>query len=430
MLFVLEALTQENHRFWGEYVRAMKVCAKKTSHASEIEAAIKGFENALELADNPNTSVYVVYSTFDMSTARANDINKTINIQMCMTVTTSAKDRSCPAVTHMGIFRSPLLPINDDSDVPPAFASIFKTREAYHQFYRDKPAKGIALVLHSFAARAMTMMCQGRPLMWMITAPLPHMGSLLGDVGKIVAIDESEKKPVSSHSSMGMPMSSNPIGTRTLPSRVGATSSSSRLGAPMSSSSAGMPMLAGRRDRSTPPSPKGTPSSSSPERMPTLPKIGAPNPVNNTNSQAKGAPSSSSSPDSPSESSSLGAPTQVNHLTYAVDHTNPMKVSLEITCAGFRRTWNRMEYPWLFELAFNPSHLFKATFTDFRVLAELHQDIVIMGTEHAPPLTVITPGPGTPAGRAPHSSLLGTVPPNQGAAKGMGTVATPSTPPK
>lgn len=350
VIFVLEVLTQENLRFWDAYARTMKACAKTSPHASEIEAAIKGFENALELAENRNTLVFIAYSTFDVSTVGRNDIHKTINIQMCMTVTTSARDPSFPAVTHMGIFRSPLIPAKTDSDIPQAVAEAFRTREDYHQFYRDKPAKGISLVLHSFAARAMTMMCQGRPKRWMITAPLPHMGGLLGDVGKIVAIDESEKK--STHQ------------------------------------------------------------------------------VTNTNSPKGVAPSTSSSLSNSSSSPSMGSPVQVNHLSYRVDCKNLTNSWIEITCQDFHAKWYRQDYPWLFVLAFNPSHLYKATFTDFRVLAELHQDIVMMGTEHTPQVVVTTPSSSSPSSQRPRPSSSGTAPPNQGTVKGTGTVTKSSIPPK
>jgi len=425
VLFVMEELTGSNWRFWSDYAATMKACAKNVPHSSEIEAAIKGFTNGLELAGTPTASVYVVYSTFDLSTVGANNVHKMINIQMCMTVTTSATDLDFPAVTHMGIFRSPLLSVTDLSGVPANIVASFKT-QSHRDFYHGKPAKGISLVLHSFAAHALPMMRKGRPPIWMITAPLPHMGSLLGDVGKIIATDVSQKNSASTPSPVGVSMSPSPVGKRTLPSR---------LGMPMSPSSVGMPALSSRLvmpASSSPvgvpgsPSRHGMPTSSSPVGRPTSPKIGAPDPVANASSSAKDASSSSSSPNAASETSPVGVPAQVNHLTYAVDRTTPWRCSLEIRYQGFHRIWGQIDHPWLFMLAFNPSHKYAATFSDLRVLRELHQDIVMMGTERTLELTVVTPSPDPPRGPGPHTSQLGTGTPNPGTVKGAGPQAASS----
>ena len=182
--FVMEPLTHKNWKFWYDYAGFMKICAKGSVHQTQIDIAIKGFTNALDLIDSPTAAVFVVYSTLDLSTAEADNVMKMINIQMCMTVTTSASIRYFPVVTHMGIFRSPLLS-QDLGKLDGALSEIKSVLSKQPDFYKDKPAKAISLVLHSFAARAMMTIMNGHQAKLMITAPVEHMGGLLSEVGKI-----------------------------------------------------------------------------------------------------------------------------------------------------------------------------------------------------------------------------------------------------
>jgi hypothetical protein len=388
VLFVMEPLTHLNWKFWNDYAGAMKACARLVPHTSEVETAIKGFTNGLELIDAPSACVYVVYSTFDLSTVETNDVRKMINIQMCMTVTTSATDRNFPAVTHMGIFRSPLLSVANLSGLPPLIKAQL---EGTPDFYRGKPAKGISLVLHCFAARALVTFLGGRQPALMITAPLPHMGNLLGEVGKIVAIDVTPKlgsseppisggstsrlssAPTTGFSSLSsrspMPMT-RPTGTY---GRGGMSTSSPKIGAP---SLVTKPSLSSQEASSSSSSPMSTSTST--------PKIGAPSLVAKPSLSSKEASSSStssSSPESARETSPIDAPRQVGALKYAVLR-GPMNSSLMIKYQGLDVTWTQIEYPWLFALAFNLSHKYAATFSDLRVLRELHQDIVMASGPH------------------------------------------------
>jgi len=59
-----------------------------------------------------------------------------------------------------------------------------------------------------------------------------------------------------------------------------------------------------------------------------------------------------------------------------------MNSSLMIKYQRLDVTWTQIEYPWLFALAFNLSHKYAATFSDLRVLRELHQDIVMASGPH------------------------------------------------
>lgn len=401
VLFVMELLTNENLNFWFKYAGDMKACVGliplSSDRKSAIETAIKGFTNGLDMASAPTASVYVVYSTLDLPTVGANNVLKEVNIQMCMTVTTSAWDLNFPAVTHMGIFRSPLLSVSNPAALPAGIKDFFKMPEFFREFYRDKTVGGISLVLHSFAARALQIFRSGRPPLWMITAPLPHMGNLLGEVGKIVAIDVSPKEPASAPSRLGMPTSLK-IGTPLSVANVslsakGASSSSSspKIGAPVPVTHVSLPA-------------KSVSSSSS------LSKIGAPVPVSNVSSSVKDAPSSSSSLNTASEAPPAVAQPQVGELEYVVTRI-PGNGSLTIMRQGtVMAAWSQIRYPWLFYLAFNPSHKYAATFSDLRVLRELHQDIVMMGTERTLELTVVTPNPGTTT-PGPHTlqSSKGTV---------------------
>lgn len=354
VLFVMEQLTHLNWRFWNDYAGAMKTCARLVPHTSEVETAIKGFTNGLELIDAPSACVYVVYSTFDLATVETNDVRKMINIQMCMTVTTSAADRNFPAVTHMGIFRSPLLSVASLSGLPPPFKAQL---EGTPDFYRGKPAKGISLVLHCFAARALVTFLGGRQPALMITAPLPHMGNLLGEVGKIVAIDVTPK----------VGRSEPPISGGSAPR----LSSAPTTGFGSLSGRSPMPMT---MTRPTSAYGRGGMSTSSP-------KIGAPSLVAKPSLSSKDASSSSSSPESARETSPIDVPRQVGALKYAVLR-GPMNSSLMIKYQGLDVTWTQIEYPWLFALAFNLSHKYAATFSDLRVLRELHQDIVMGSGPH------------------------------------------------
>jgi hypothetical protein len=163
----------------------MNTCAKGSEHQTEIGIAIKGFTNALDLND-PQSAVYVVYSTLDLSTVEADNVMKMINIQMCMTVTTSASIPNFPVITHMGIFRSPLLS-QDLGKLDGALGEIRSVLSKQPDFYKDKLAKSISLVLHSFAARAMMTISNGHQAKLMITAPVAHMGGLLSKAGNIFA---------------------------------------------------------------------------------------------------------------------------------------------------------------------------------------------------------------------------------------------------
>lgn len=386
VLFVMEPLTHLNWKFWNDYAGAMKTCARLVPHTSEVETAIKGFTNGLELIDAPSACVYVVYSTFDLATVETNDVRKMINIQMCMTVTTSAAHRDFPAVTHMGIFRSPLLSVANPSGLPPLIRAQL---EGTPNFYHGKPAKGISLVLHCFAARALVTFLGGRQPTLMITAPLPHMGNLLGEVGKIVAIDVTPKlgrggPPISGGSTPRL-SSASPTGFASLSSRsvmpmTRPTSAYGRGGVSTSSPKIGAPSLVTRPGLS---SREASSSSSSP--VPTSsPKIGAPSLVAKPSLSSKevlSSSSSSSSPESARETSPTDAPRQVGALKYAVLR-GPMNSSLMIQYQELDVTWTQVEYPWLFALAFNLSHKYAATFSDLRVLRELHQDIVMGSGPH------------------------------------------------
>src|ERR1700688_1524252 len=176
--FVMEPLTRKNWKFWYDYAGYMKTCAKGSVHQTQTDIAIKGFTNALELIDSPAAAVFVVYSTLDVSTAEADNVMKMINIQMCMTVTTSASIPYFPVVTHMGIFRSPLLS-QDLGKLDGALGEMKGGLSKQQEFYKDKPARDNMLVLHPFAARAMMTISNGHQAKLMITAPVEHMGGLL-----------------------------------------------------------------------------------------------------------------------------------------------------------------------------------------------------------------------------------------------------------
>lgn len=167
--FVLEELDNASWLFWSNYCKTMKA---KVDLESPSNAAIKGFENALALFDTPKATVYVAYSVLDLAHIE-NPTTKLEHkhIQMCMTVTTSKEDRFW-AVTHMGIFRNPMM-----KEDPKQFGTL--------------GSRGIAMELHSFAAQAITRL---RPLMrveFMITAPLPYMGGLFEGKGKIEATGQT-----------------------------------------------------------------------------------------------------------------------------------------------------------------------------------------------------------------------------------------------
>ena len=194
--FVMEPLTHKNWKFWYDYTGYMKICAKGSVHQAQTDIAIKGFTNALDLIDSPTAAVFVVYSTLDLSTTDADNVMKMINIQMCMTVTTSASIPYFPVVTHMGIFRSPLLS-QDLGKLDGALGEIKSVLLKQPEFYKDKPAKAISLVLHSFAARAIMTITNGHQAKLMITAPVEHMGGLLSEVGKIFVEKIVPKSPKS-----------------------------------------------------------------------------------------------------------------------------------------------------------------------------------------------------------------------------------------
>ena len=386
VLFVMEPLTHLNWKFWNDYAGAMKTCARLVPHTSEVETAIKGFTNGLELIDAPSACVYVVYSTFDLSTVETNDVRKMINIQMCMTVTTSATDRNFPAVTHMGIFRSPLLSVANLSGLPPLIKAQL---EGTPDFDRGKPAKGISLVLHCFAARALVTFLGGRQPTLMITAPLPHMGNLLGEVGKIVAIDVTPKVGMSESQISGgsaLRLSSAPTtGFGSLSGRspmpmMRPTSAYGRSGTSTSSPKIGAPSFVTKPSLSSKEASSSSSSSSSSISM-SSPMIGTPSLGAQPSLSSKEASSSSSLSESAREASPIDAPRQVGPLKYAVLR-GPMNSSLMIKYQGLDVTWTQIEYPWLFALAFNLSHKYAATFSDLRVLRELHQDIVMGSGPH------------------------------------------------
>jgi hypothetical protein len=323
--FVMELLTHKNCAFWYRYANTMKTCAKSGPHSKEVDTAIKGFTNALDLVDTRSATVFVVYSTLDIGTAETDDVFKMINIQMCMTVTTSATIHDFPAVTHMGIFRSPLLSA-DLKSLGGALGEIGTVLAKTPDFYKGKAAKGISLVLHSFAARGLVMFLQGRQPQLMITAPLEHMGGVLAEVGKIIAVDKTPKVVPRQTSGLG----------------------SSLLG----------PIV---RPRPTVPSTVKKGSS------PTL------------------GPSTSSSKNelsiSSNDSGSTNLERPIGQLEFMLNRS-PMNTSLRILYKDADWTWTKIECGWLFELAFNPSHKYAATFTEFRVLHELHQDIRMASGPH------------------------------------------------
>lgn len=194
--FVMEMITPEDAGFWTDYLKTMIACAElnpaldKTKKGA-IKTAIKGFQNALKLVGIQQTAVFVAYSTLDISTASENNLQKMINIQMCMSVSTTPR---FPAVTHMGIFRSPLLSVDlTKIDSLGEIALILRDTPDY---YTGKTSGGISLILHSFAARAMVTFSQGFKADLMITAPMPHMGGLLGEVGKITSNSKLSKNPL------------------------------------------------------------------------------------------------------------------------------------------------------------------------------------------------------------------------------------------
>ncbi len=323
--FVMEPLTQQNWKFWSDYAGYMKACAKGSKHQDQIDIAIKGFTNALDLIDSRTAAVFVVYSTLDVSTAETDDVMKMINIQMCMTVTTSGSISYFPVVTHMGIFRSPLLSA-DLGKLDGALGEIKSVLSKQPDFYKGKPAKAISLVLHSFAARAMVTITNGHQAKLMITAPVEHMGGLLSEVGNIFA----EKIIPNSNSRSSL-----------LNMRQPSLSSSKIL---LSKSFA---------------SPSNNPTS---------------------NSGATPLPNIEETP-----TQLLTVPTQEGGNSGALKYClnlSPMGSSLKIWYDKQEYEWTQLQCGWLFTLAFNPSHKYAATFTNLRVLRELHQDITISSGPH------------------------------------------------
>jgi len=223
----------------------------------------------------------------------------------------------------------------------------------------------------------------------MITAPLPHMGNLLGEVGKIVAIDVTPKlgssEPQISGGSTPRLSSAPTTGFSSLSSRspmpmTRPTSTYGRGGMSTSSPKIGAPSLVSSPSLSS----KEASSSSSSPMSTSSPKIGAPSLVAKpslSSTDASSSSPSSSSPEGGRETSPIDAPRQVGALKYAVLR-GPMNSSLMIKYQGLDVTWTQIEYPWLFALAFNLSHKYAATFSDLRVLRELHQDIVMASGPH------------------------------------------------
>jgi len=184
--FVFEPLTNQNFRFWSEYAAAIKACAARSKHGKELETAVKGFFNGLELVGTPNAFSAVAYAIIDPTTALADDLKKAVHVQMCLTVTGSPQ-RDFPFVTHMGIFRSPL-PSLKLADLPPYFRGIeLGESKTLEEFYRGKTRGGISIALHSFAAQAFARCCVSNPPSLMITAPMDHMRDILANVGAVRA---------------------------------------------------------------------------------------------------------------------------------------------------------------------------------------------------------------------------------------------------
>lgn len=176
--FVFEELTMKNYSFWFQYGGAMNAICGGAKHGKELKIAIKGFLNAMDNHSAfPNMGVglkmYIAYSTLDINTIKTNNPAKSENIQMSMTVSTASKPFF--AVTHMGIFRSPLLSINAEK-------------------YEGKTSRGIAVALHCFAAKSLAGIRPNYKAKLMITAPMPQMGSLLGKVIPVESVRGLEPK--------------------------------------------------------------------------------------------------------------------------------------------------------------------------------------------------------------------------------------------
>ena len=369
--FVMEPLTHKNWKFWNDYAGYMKTCAKGSVHQTQTDIAIKGFTNALELIGTPAAAVFVVYSTLDVSTTEADDVMKMINIQMCMTVTTSASIPYFPVVTHMGIFRSPLLS-QDLGKLDGALGEIKSVLSKQPEFYKDKPAKAISLVLHSFAARAMMTISNGHQAKLMITAPVEHMGGLLSEVGKIFVeeiVPKSPKSPKSNLNAPLLPMSRPSLSSPgILPRRSLASSSkdpTTKIGAT--------------------PLPKIGVTSLPKIGVTSLPKIGVtPIPEIQVTSTPKIEVNSTSKIEETTKQLEI-TPIQKGgssgYLKYCLNRS-PMSSSLKIWYDREEYEWTKLECGWLFDLAFNPFHKYAATFTNLRELRELHQDITISSGPH------------------------------------------------
>jgi hypothetical protein len=221
---------------------------------------------------------------------------------MCMTVTTSASIPNFPVITHMGIFRSPLLS-QDLSKLDGALGEIRSVLSKQPDFYKDKLAKSISLVLHSFAARAMMTISNGHQAKLMITAPVAHMGGLLSEAGNIFAEKIVHATPSDADRRL----------TRAAKSNIGAPSIMSR------------------------------------------PLIGPPGIL----------------------SQKIGGGGNSGSLKYCLDQS-PGCTSLNILYDKEEYEWTNRDCLWLFDLAFNPKHTYPPTFTNLRVLRELHQDITMV----------------------------------------------------
>jgi hypothetical protein len=374
--FVMEPLTHQNWKFWYDYAGYMKICAKGSVHQTQTDIAIKGFTNALDLIDSPTAAVFVVYSTLDVSTTEADNVMKMINIQMCMTVTTSASIPNFPVVTHMGIFRSPLLS-QDLGKLDKALSEIKSVLSKQPEFYKDKPAKAISLVLHSFAARAIMTISNGHQAKLMITAPVEHMGGLLSEVGKIFVEKIVPKSPKSNLNAPLLTMSRPSLSSPGIVPRRSVVSSSkdptAKIGA-------------------TPSSKIGVTSISKIGVTP-LPKIGVtplpkievtPTPEIEVTSTPKievnPTPKIEETPKQ-LEIMPIQEGGNSGYLKYCLNQS-PMFSLLKIWYDKEEYEWTNRECAWLFALAFNPSHKYAATFTNLRVLRELHQDITISSGPH------------------------------------------------
>ncbi|WP_010302280.1 hypothetical protein [Candidatus Odyssella thessalonicensis] len=198
LYFIMERVTPSNFKFWQLYRNAMLRIASnvglETEHRIDYAQALKGFQNSLNAYQENGAQVWIAYATRN---PKATGFMKMARIEICVTVITSP---GLPIVTHMGIFRSPLSLLSDEAHDIANEAGVFREHNvndiiaAYRKVVPPSPKyKGLALLLHSFAARGMLELDKTKTLM--VTAPLKVMSDMLvrSPLGReVIHIDQAE----------------------------------------------------------------------------------------------------------------------------------------------------------------------------------------------------------------------------------------------